>query len=161
MANTDRKKMLIYIQSALCVLWAVLMAAAAVRIYAQGAAYQSQGHPEVWIYTREKAVAAVLRYLPLLLLAIVTNIIAIFTGARDENRDRAVYDPDLINIYRKDRETLRDTAKEVSNARRLRIVRLAVFMIAAVFVVAGILNGSMKDVLIKAIIICTECIGLG
>ena len=28
-------------------------------------------------------------------------------------------------------------------------------------VILGIMNGSMKDVLVKAIRICTECVGLG
>ena len=161
MANTDRKKILIYVQAALCILWVVLMAAAALRIYTEGAAYQAQGHPEAWIYTREKAVAVVLRYLPILLLAVVTNIIAFTTGARDESQDKAVPDPGLMNVYKKDREASRDKDKEAIAARRLRMVRLAVFVIAAAFVVAGILNGSMMDVLTKAIIICTECIGLG
>ena len=27
--------------------------------------------------------------------------------------------------------------------------------------VAGVLNGGMRDVLVKAVNICTECIGLG
>ena len=65
----DKKKMLLYVQAALCILWAALMAAAAVHIYSDGLAYRAQGHPEAWIYTREKAAAAIGRYLPLLLLA--------------------------------------------------------------------------------------------
>lgn len=40
-------------------------------------------------------------------------------------------------------------------------VRGALFVIAVVFIVLGIVNGGAKDVLIKAINICTECIGLG
>lgn len=38
----------------------------------------------------------------------------------------------------------------------------AVFIVAAViFIIAGVLNGSARDVLYKAITICTECVGLG
>ena len=38
----------------------------------------------------------------------------------------------------------------------------AVLVVAAVvFIIAGVLNGSALDVLVKAIHICTECIGLG
>lgn len=38
----------------------------------------------------------------------------------------------------------------------------AVFLAAAfIFIVLGVLNGSLKDVLLKAINICTECVGLG
>ena len=43
----------------------------------------------------------------------------------------------------------------------LLAVRIAVFLIAVSFIVWGILNGGMADVLGKAINICTECIGLG
>ncbi len=43
----------------------------------------------------------------------------------------------------------------------LLISRAAIIAVALVFVVAGILNGGMADVLGKAVRICTECIGLG
>ncbi len=39
--------------------------------------------------------------------------------------------------------------------------RLAFLGCAFVFIVLGILNGGMRDVLIKAVNICAECIGLG
>lgn len=42
-----------------------------------------------------------------------------------------------------------------------RAVRIALYGVAVALVVAGILNGGMYDVLVKAINICTECIGLG
>ncbi|MCR5304207.1 MAG: thioredoxin [Lachnospiraceae bacterium] len=35
------------------------------------------------------------------------------------------------------------------------------FAIAVICIIAGILNGSMHDVLAKAILVCTECVGLG
>lgn len=40
-------------------------------------------------------------------------------------------------------------------------VRLAILSLAVVFIALGIVNGSADDVLGKAIMICTECIGLG
>ena len=39
--------------------------------------------------------------------------------------------------------------------------RLSILAIATIFIVVGIFNGGMTDVLQKAINICTECIGLG
>lgn len=42
--------------------------------------------------------------------------------------------------------------------KKLRILLCAA---ALLLIAAGILNGGMRDVLIKAINICTECIGLG
>lgn len=43
----------------------------------------------------------------------------------------------------------------------LPVVRIALYALAVVLIVTGIGNGGMRDVLIKAINICTECIGLG
>ncbi len=40
-------------------------------------------------------------------------------------------------------------------------VRIALLLTAAVLMILGALNGSLQDVLMKAINICTECIGLG
>ncbi len=40
-------------------------------------------------------------------------------------------------------------------------VRIGVGVLGVVFVVWGIFNGGMADVLLKAIAICTQCIGLG
>ncbi len=39
--------------------------------------------------------------------------------------------------------------------------RVAVLLTAVVFIIVGVLNGGMNDVLAKAVKICTECIGLG
>ena len=46
-------------------------------------------------------------------------------------------------------------------ARRRILLRRILMAAAVLFIVLGIFNGSMKDVLIKAIKICTECVGLG
>jgi len=40
-------------------------------------------------------------------------------------------------------------------------LKITVFAVDAVFIVLGIVNGGMADVLGKAVRICTECIGLG
>ena len=41
------------------------------------------------------------------------------------------------------------------------LVRIIIFAVAVAFIIAGIFNGGMADVLGKAVRICTECIGLG
>ena len=41
------------------------------------------------------------------------------------------------------------------------IARYAILAASVVFIVIGIFNGGMADVLGKAVRICTECIGLG
>ncbi len=47
------------------------------------------------------------------------------------------------------------------SAHRIAIIRVIVGCVAVSFVIAGACNGSMRDLLDKAIKICTECIGLG
>jgi len=48
-----------------------------------------------------------------------------------------------------------------TDAKRLLCVRVGLAVLALILVVAGVANGGMRDVLVKAINICTECIGLG
>ena len=42
-----------------------------------------------------------------------------------------------------------------------RTVRLVIALLALGFIVLGLINGQARDVLNKAINICTECLGLG
>jgi hypothetical protein len=51
--------------------------------------------------------------------------------------------------------------KLTSDPRFVWGVRVVVFAVGVAFIVLGIRNGGMADVLGKAIRICTECIGLG
>jgi hypothetical protein len=180
----DKKKILLYAQAVLCILWAVLMAAAAVGIFRQGTAYQAQGHPEVWIYTREKAVAAFLRLLPLLLLAVAVNIAAVVLKVRDDKQDKPRALPYLTELYKAERAAEKTAGSATAESKttegdpaggalktklksddlksgKLRNIRMALLALAVVFIIAGVFNGSMEDMLIKAINICTECVGLG
>lgn len=45
--------------------------------------------------------------------------------------------------------------------RKRTALRAALLALAAALIVAGVLNGGLRDVLYKAKNICTECIGLG
>lgn len=45
--------------------------------------------------------------------------------------------------------------------RYLNTVRFILLVVAAILIAAGIMNGSMNDVFVKASKICTECMGLG
>ena len=52
--------------------------------------------------------------------------------------------------------------KEIAEDKKIvNLIRIAIAVMAIAFLIAGILNGGMADVLSKAINICTECIGLG
>ncbi|MBO5357354.1 MAG: hypothetical protein J6A95_06245 [Clostridia bacterium] len=54
-----------------------------------------------------------------------------------------------------------DAPNNRGNEKFLLGARLTLFVIAVTFIIIGIFNGGMADVLYKAINICTECIGLG
>ena len=45
--------------------------------------------------------------------------------------------------------------------RSLGIVRITILCLGVLFIILGVMNGGSRDVLVKAINICTECIGLG
>ncbi len=45
--------------------------------------------------------------------------------------------------------------------KKKAVLQVIVIIAAAAFIIAGTLNGSARDVLYKAVTICTECIGLG
>lgn len=51
--------------------------------------------------------------------------------------------------------------KPINAGKGRMILRGALYVAAAALIACGIANGGMRDVLVKAINICTECIGLG
>ncbi len=51
--------------------------------------------------------------------------------------------------------------KQENEKRYITVARIIIAVLAVVFIVVGIFNGGMADVLAKAVRICTECIGLG
>lgn len=51
--------------------------------------------------------------------------------------------------------------KEARSAAAKNVCRAALLAAAAALIALGVCNGGMRDVLVKAINICTECIGLG
>lgn len=55
----------------------------------------------------------------------------------------------------------KDNSKEKWTSRLVLGARVVILALAVFFIIEGISNGGASDVLIKAINICTECIGLG
>ena len=51
--------------------------------------------------------------------------------------------------------------KKLKNNRPRRMFWLGGIAAALALVILGVLNGGLRDVLVKAANICTECIGLG
>lgn len=129
-----------------------LMAAMAwqcINIYIEGAANAAGGLHD-GPYTRD-IVAERLR--PFLLPGILYGALAVITGIVSISTEKLPAD-------KRQRMVKPDKQAEMSPVR-LKAVRRAVFLLAAALIITGILNGGMRDVLIKAINICTECIGLG
>lgn len=52
-------------------------------------------------------------------------------------------------------------AEVKTDVRRVRLIRVGILVLGVLFVGLGVWNGGLWDVLVKAVNICTECIGLG
>ena len=48
-----------------------------------------------------------------------------------------------------------------TDEKKTAIARIAIICLGVLFIILGSMNGGARDVLVKAINICTECIGLG
>lgn len=139
----NRRKALLWIEALLCAALCCLLAAGALRLYFGGTADGTE-----WLYTREKAVRTLRPALPLLLAILGLAVLGRAMGLKAESLPQA--------------GPLRaPAAQKTPSEARLRAARLALLVAALALILAGILNGSMRDVLYKAINICTECVGLG
>ena len=58
-------------------------------------------------------------------------------------------------------EGLPAAAGSVDPPKRPAILQAVIIVAALILIIAGVFNGSARDVLYKAITICTECVGLG
>ena len=71
---------------------------------------------------------------------------------------------ELIKSYIKENPSVKAIKVAKGEKKRFDYIvftRCAILTVAIVFVVVGIFNGGMRDVLAKGVKICTECIGLG
>ena len=143
------KKKLIIVQAVLCVTMALMLVISALMIYSNGILAR-EADPAVDIYTVQVISSAVRLIVPVFAVSVLITIICVITGAKDE-----VFDLPVKIMAPKN---LSDMARQSNSIKTIRIV---VFVLAVIFIIAGILNGSMNDVFIKASKICTECIGLG
>ncbi len=152
-----RTKLFLIVQSVLCALVAGLLAAGALSLYLDGAAKQAQGDLFYYMFTREKAGAALLPILPVFAVSLGMTIAGIILGVRDENAGKPVRDEKLL----RDLGSIQSTAVHQTASRGILYLRTAVIALAAAMIVLGILNGGLEDVLAKGAAICTECVGLG
>ena len=131
------------------VLMCLLLVWQAVDIYLTGNRPENLSAPGVRIrqvYSREDIAARFERFAPavwLYLAAAAVGLVWQAAAGRDKSRPAAI------------------PPAETKPARHLAAARLVLLGAAAVLVVLGAMNGGARDVLVKAVNICTECIGLG
>ena len=109
--------------------------------------------------------AAALRLIPAFLLATAVVVAATYLCRTSYAREIDLAKKELAAAPKDTAKTAdtqpTDGGRQGKRHLVLPIVRLAILVLGVVFIILGIFNGGMADVLYKAINICTECIGLG
>ena len=106
-----KNKILLIAQSLLCLALAVMLMVGAVGIYRAGIA-EKQENPLAWVYTREKAAAALKPVLPVFLLAVGVTVACAVLHVRDENENKPVKDMEL------NRDLMRPRVAQPSDAMK-------------------------------------------
>jgi len=107
------------------------------------------------VFSRDIVAARLSPLLPWFAVYVLLIIVSAVVGAKAGKVKREL----ALNAKNRPRSMKARLAE--CNGKRTNIVRLALFAVAVLLVVLGVTNGGTRDVLIKAINICTECIGLG
>ena len=156
-----RKKAYLIAMALLMTLLTALLCAAAIRIWREGSARKAENPLEA-VYTPEKVEEELLRISPLLYAVIGMAAAGLLLGIRDEKNALPSPVPEAARKQRQETKggRLPRTGEQPSD-RGTNAVRVALLLAAGALMVLGAMNGSMEDVLRKAINICTECIGLG
>jgi len=142
---TDKGKILPILLAVCCIALAVILAAGAIVLYVDGAARRAE-KPLESIYTAEKAGQVMKAALPLFLVLLCALVVSIALGVKPKTGKA------LKNTVR---------MKPQAEPKHVNTIRTVVIIAAVILIIAGILNGGALDVLVKAINICTECVGLG
>ena len=154
----NKKKLLLILQSLLCAALAILVACAVIGVYREGAADRAE-HPLDWIYTREATAERLAPAVPVLFVSLAVTAAGLVLGVRDERADRGKINEETRRELAASRT--REPGEAVKKERRRRTLRIVLLAAALLLILAGIRNGSARDVLVKAVGICTECVGLG
>ena len=139
----DKKKVFLIIQSLLWILVAGLLIASVISIYRDGTVLRAE-NPLAVIFSRQIAAKALTTIAPLFFAAVVMTVAGLVLGIRDEDGLTPV-----------------KGGKVENRAPEGKTLRPVLLVAAIVLIVAGVFNGSARDVFGKAVKICTECIGLG
>ena len=139
-----KNKIFLWVQTALCVLIAILLASSAVRIFIDGSAYQAAGHPSEWIYTREKAAAALMPILPLFLLSFAMTVYGLVKGIEDEEADKPVQDVERARdlVCARVAQPSEEMAKERALQKKLQLGGWIGFAVCMIPILLYITNGA-------------------
>ena len=139
-----KNKVFLWIQTALCVLIAILLASSAVRIFIDGSAYQAAGHPSEWIYTREKVTAALMPVLPLFLLSFAMTVYGLIKGIEDEDAGKPVQDVERARdlVCARIAEPSEEMAKERALQKKLLLGGWIGFAVCMIPILLYITNGA-------------------
>ena len=139
-----KNKIFLWIQTALCVLIAILLVSSAVRIFIDGSAYQAAGHPSEWIYTREKAAAALMPILPLFLLSFAMTVYGLVKGIEDEKADKPVQDVERARdlVCARVAQPSEEMAKERGLQKKLLLGSWIGFAVCMIPILLYITNGA-------------------
>ncbi len=144
-AVMDRKKVFLTVQSAMYVLLAVFLAAAVIGIYRDGLALKAE-NPLAWTFSREKVAECFRPVRPLFFLTLGVSLGGLLLDVKHDEGLKPV------------KGGLIQNKGPAAWGKTVRIVLLAA---AVCLLVAGVFNGTARDVFGKAVKICTECVGLG
>ena len=141
-----------YLISAVTVGTVTALGIGGVVLYVRGKAAVTAGKAE-YIFSKSDVTAFLKPFLiPLAVLVILLILAAIW---KIQSKEPAPYIEPSTRKHLRNGESI-CAHKALSGRRYFAVYLLAIFLIAA-----GAVNGGVKDVLVKAINICTECIGLG
>ena len=140
----SKRKAFLIVQSILWIVLAALVIAAVIALYREGLAVKAED-PLAWIFTRDILAARFRPIQPLLYVTVALTVIGWILRIRDEKGLKPVKGGKVQNRA----------------ASGVRTVRTVLLVAAVCLIVAGVFNGSARDVFGKAVKICTECVGLG
>ena len=138
---TEKKTFLI-VQSVLCVLLCVLLAASAVSIYREGAARRAED-PMASIYTREKTAEKFKPIAPLFFGAIGMTVAGWILAVKDENADKPVMDAEIVRNLTVSRVKTPSEAmlEEQKKQKQLALTGWGLFALCMVPIAIYVLNG--------------------
>ena len=135
--------LILVVQSILCVLLALLLIAAVIGIYRDGAAARAED-PLARIFTPELAAERLRPIAPLFFAVLGLTAVGLILRIKAEKGLGPV-----------------QGGRPDNRARGGKIVRTVLLIAAIVLIIAGLFNAGARDVFSKAVRICTECVGLG